>query len=265
MGNPDHSLKRYKKVMHLINRILEETPRARYIAFPECSLPLRWAVKIATHLAKTGVSLLAGLEYYYDRRRLKLRNDALISLTTTWPGYPTNIVRLQPKLAPAHNEAAYLKQRGRIPLFEPTGGDAVLPVYEHGNLFFGVLLCSDLTNIGNRKYFQGAVDALFVLEWNPDLSTFNFLIESAAHDVHAFVIQVNNRLYGDSRIRAPYKEEYKRDVVRVKGGISDYYVLSAVESARLRRFQRLGMRTSDKYFKPLPIGFVMSERRRDVK
>jgi hypothetical protein len=264
-GKPDHSLKRYQSLRRLINQVLGERPRARYVVLPECSFPLRWAVRLAAKLAQNRVSFLAGLEYYYDRKRRKLRNDCLVSLTTTWPGYPTNVVRLQPKLAPAHKESAYLKKHAKYPLYEPTGADALLPIYLHGNFFFGILLCSDLTNIENRRYFQGAVDALFVLEWNPDVRTFSFLIEATAHDIHAFVVQINNRTYGDSRIRAPYRDEHKRDLVRVKGGLSDYYVISSIEHERLRQFQRSMRKAGDRFFKPLPIGFQMSSQRRHIR
>jgi hypothetical protein len=260
---PDHSLKRYHLLLNLINRILKDRPRARYVVFPECSVPRRWAFNVAAKLAQNRVSFLAGLEYYFDRKRRKLRNDCFLSLTTTWPGYATNIVRLQPKLVPAHNERREIRKVSKSPLYEPTGVDRVLPVYVHGKLFFGILLCSDLTNITNRRYFQGAVDALFVLEWNPDIGTFSFLIEATAHDIHAFVVQINNRMYGDSRIRGPYREEHKRDLVRVKGGTSDYYVLSAVDFFQLRQFHRHGPKGGDAAFKPLPIGFKISRSRKN--
>ena len=48
-----------------------------------------------------------------------------------------------------------------------------------------------------------------------DTDTFNALVESAALDIHAYIIQCNNRQYGDSRIRAPYKDRWKRDLLRV--------------------------------------------------
>ena len=51
---------------------------------------------------------------------------------------------------------------------------------------------------------------------NSDTETFNALVESAALDIHAYIIQCNNRQYGDSRIRAPYKDRWKRDLLRVK-------------------------------------------------
>ena len=101
----------------------------------------------------------------------------------------------------------------------------------------------------------------FVLEWNQDTNTFSFLVESAAQDIHAFVIQVNNRVYGDSRIRAPYRDDYKRDVVRVKGGVSDYYVIGEIDYISLRKSQNERISKKSE-FKPVPIGFVCSDLRK---
>lgn len=103
---------------------------------------------------------------------------------------------------------------------------------------------------------------MFVLEWNPDVETFGFLVESTAHDLHGYVVQVNNRRFGDSRIRVPHKIDYARDVVRVKGGDADYFVVAAIDVNALRRFQRNPVHGRKAPFKPLPIGFRMSQRRR---
>jgi len=138
-----------------------------------------------------------------------------------------------------------------------------LPIYKHGEFHFGVLICSDLTNPNNRVRFQGKVDCLFVLEWNPDVKTFSFLVEGAAHDVHSFIVQVNNRTYGDSRVRAPFRVDYMRDLVRVKGGLSDTFVIAEIDYKSLRQFQKKGIMTDSKSkFKPVPVGFNMSDSRK---
>jgi hypothetical protein len=186
LGRPDHSLKRYQSLRKLVNRILRDFPRPQYLVLPECSVPRRWALGIASKLAQNKVSFLAGLEYYYDPKARRLRNDCFLSLTTSWPGYPASVIHLQPKLVPAHNERAELKKLNARRLFEPE--PVKPPVYLHGDLFFAVLLCSDLTNIENRSHLQGAVDTLFILEWNPDVRTFSFLVEATAHDMHAFAV-----------------------------------------------------------------------------
>ncbi|MCO5414716.1 RNA-directed DNA polymerase [Ralstonia mojiangensis] len=258
----DQSIQRYEEFNDLVNRILRENKRPDYIVMPELSVPLRWALRAARKLASNGVSLLTGVEYYRDKVAKKLRNDCLVSLTTRWPGYSSNIVVLQPKFVPAHAER---KELSRIlgmknALFEPTGVHSIPTVFQHGDFFFSILVCSDLTNINHRNSLRGEIDALFALEWNQDTKTFSSLVEATASDLHAYVVQANNRLYGDSRIRSPATKDYARDVVQVKGGISDYYVLGSIEHRALRKAQR--RRSGGALFKPVPIGYRMSLARR---
>jgi len=115
-------------------------------------------------------------------------------------------------------------------------------------------VCSELTNITYRAALCGKIDALFVPEWNKDTETFNALVESAALDIHAYIIQCNDRQYGDSRIRAPYKDSWKRDLVRLKGGVTDYFVIGEIDIMSLRKFQS-SYRSPDGSFKPVPDGF----------
>ncbi len=263
-GTPDRSLARYKNIIRLINRILKDDPRPDYIVFPELSIPRRWAFSIAQKLAKDGISFIAGLEYYSLERTVikkKLINDCIVSLATRWPGYDSSIVWLQRKLEPAHGEKKELKKLGKV-LLLPTKEEKDLVIYDHGRYFFGIMICSDMTNISRRSNLQGKIDTLFVLEWNPDLETFGFLVEGAAHDLHTFVVQVNNRTYGDSRIRAPYKEDHKRDSIQIKGGIRDFYVLGDIDYLSLRKFHNARRPSTKPLFKPLPIGFKVARWRR---
>ena len=264
-GKHDRSAKRYVAFNGLINRILKERNRPDYIVMPELSIPLRWALRAARKLATNGVSLLAGVEYHRDRASRKLRNDCLVSLTTFWPGYASSVVVLQPKFEPAHGERLELKKLlgNKGVLHKPTGEKAKPILYAHRNFFFASLICSDLTNIAHRNELRGTIDALFALEWNPDTKTFSSLVESTANDLHAFVIQANNRRYGDSRIRSPAIQDYARDVVQVKGGISDYYVMGEIDYEQLRSEQRRKVKAPQ--FKPKPIGYEMSRSRKTKK
>mgnify|MGYP003575598603 CR=1 FL=1 len=256
-GVSDRSYKRYVGIRRLINRILEESPDIDYLAFPECSVPLDWAVEIAHKLGQRGVSLLVGIEN--RGRGLVYKNEALVSLVSNFFGRRGCVCFIQPKLALAHSEAKSCEAAKKT-FVAPHPGLA-RPVYVHGGLCLGLLLCSDFTNISNRSFLQGKIDVLFVLEWNKDTGTFEFLVEAAAHDLHAAIVQVNNRQYGDSRIRLPFSQAFGRDVVRVKGGDADFYVVSTIDFGALRAFQRSP--ASAVGFKPLPIGFVMSDYRKN--
>lgn len=255
-GSPDVSLSRYVGIRKLINRMLKEAPDLRYVVLPECSIRFDWALGIAQKLATRGVSLIAGIENRGSGSNYT--NEALVSLSSNFFGRRGALCFMQRKLDLATHEAADCETSGKV--FKRGCPDKDRPVYLHGGLCLGVLICSDLTTIANRAHFQGAVDALFVLEWNQDLTTFEFLVESAAHDLHAAVVQVNNREYGDSRIRVPFYDSFRRDVVQVKGGEDDFFVVTSVDFGDLRSFQR-GSGTNNRY-KPLPIGYEMSRTRK---
>lgn len=262
-GKCDESLERYKKINKLINDILKCNEPSDYIVFPECSIPLRWAINISYRLGRQKKSLIAGIECYVDTNNSKIiRNDCLLSLTTVWPGYDSNFLILQSKNSPSHGERKALSDSGLMLYSSSLSNNEKFPTYKHGGFHFGVILCSDLTNPLNRTRYQGLVDCLFVLEWNPDVKTFSYLIEGASHDTHSFIVQVNNRKYGDSRVRAPYRADFKRDTVRVKGGVSDTYVIAEIKYGPLREFQKNGdMTDSDSEFKPVPVGFEMCKTR----
>jgi len=57
-------------------------------------------------------------------------------------------------------------------------------------------------------------------------------------------------------------EPHLRDKIRIKGGISDFFVIGDIDYQSLRKFQRRPRGKQNPEFKPLPIGFEMSEYRK---
>jgi hypothetical protein len=268
-GTPVLTLERYRKLNAILDDVVEGHPRPAYVILPELCLPQRWAMSMVGRLVNRGVSVIAGLEYRQDTRNPDhLHNEVLVALRTVFPGYSTGLFLLQPKRQPAWQERALLADHHGKALAPPRTGSLYHPVYRHQGFCFGVLICSELTDIQNRQRFQGKVDALFIPEWNRDIESFSALVESAALDVHAYVAQANNRRYGDSRMRAPMKAHYLRDLIRVKGGLNDYFVVGEIDYMRLRRFQShvVPPTGEDEIFKPFPIGFPsrLSTNRRTI-
>jgi hypothetical protein len=258
-GIPNLHFDRFRKLSRIVNDVIVRVPRPDYVLLPECSLPRQWADFIANLLSQSSVSLIAGLEYRHSDEGI--HNEAMVSLVTDYPGYRTGLTLYQAKQSPSWGEMRGVAERGGPPVVVSTSFSP--PVYFHEDFALGVLICSDLTDIESRAHFRGQIDCLFVPEWNSDLETFASLVESATIDLHAFIVQANNRLYGDGRIRGPYKQSYARDVIRILGGIHDYVVVGEIDHWALRRFQSRAVPPSDEkaIFKPFPIGFRISSQR----
>lgn len=262
-NNSNLSKSRYSRLSDLVNQTLRLNPKPDYMLFPELSLPLRWVDSIASRLTAAGISLIAGTEYRHISKNVIL-SEACLVLTDNRLGFPASVRIWQPKLQPAVGEDQKLTETfGKRWPFSKLAGKRSKPVYVHNGTHFGVMVCSELQNSKARIEFQGEVDALMVLSWNQDLDTFASLIESTALDLHAYTILVNNRAYGDSRVRSPAKETFLRDLARVRGGDNDFVIVATLDIDALRAFQSRAKRwpqEGDK-FKPVPEGFKLAKDR----
>lgn len=256
---PDPDNTRYQRLMRMVDAAIRDGGHIDYLVLPEVSLPPIWFLRLALKLGARGISLITGIEYIHARGRV-VRNQVWSSLTHDSLGFPSLLVYRQDKQQPALHEERELEQLAHLTM-KPANAWKSPPIVNHGDFLFSVLVCSELTNIFYRSSMRGKIDALFVPEWNRDLDSFNALVESAALDIHAYIIQCNDRKYGDSRIRAPYKDSWKRDVVRIRGGLVDYTVVGKIDVAALRAFQS-SHRSPDAPFKPVPDGFKPSEVRK---
>lgn len=250
MSDPDTD--RYARLCRLLDGVIAQPHHSRYLVLPELALPAHWFIRIARKLQGRGISLITGIEYLHASKA-QVRNQVWAALSHDGLGFPSLMIYRQDKQRPALHEEQELQRLAGLEL-KPDNAWKTPPILQHGDLRFAMLICSELTNISHRAALRGKVDALFVPEWNPDTETFNALVESAALDMHAYIIQCNDRQYGDSRIRAPFKESWQRDLLRVKGGITDYCVIGEIDVLALRQFQS-SHRSSAKPFKPVPDGF----------
>jgi hypothetical protein len=63
-------------------------------------------------------------------------------------------------------------------------------------------------------------------------------------------IHLNHRQITDSCIRAPFKDSWMRDMLRVKGGVTDYSVIGEIDVQALRQLDS-SHRSPGKPFKPV--------------
>lgn len=263
-GKPDISCARYQRIGRLVNQAIEAYPRPTHLLLPELSLPERWIGTVSRLLQDVGISLVAGLDYHHGKKP-DIHSEAVLVLTDDRLGFPSSVQIRQAKSLPAAGEEENLLHLFGLKWPEHLAG-LRKPVYNHNGFCFGVLVCSELQNISHRQQFQGNVDCMMVLSWNQDLETFAALVESASLDVHAYVALVNNRRYGDSRVRSPAKKSFSRDVCRLRGGLNEYLVVVELDIANLRAFQSRDKRwpREDDLYKPVPEGFKIAHFRKTL-
>lgn len=260
-GGSDLSPDRYERIERIVNEALQAKPRPSHLLLPELSLPSRWIRTVSGLLRESGISLIAGLDYQHVDN--EIYSEAVLVLEDDRLGFASTVQIRQQKGLPAPGEEFDLKR-----LYDKTWPRDLQkmpkPVYMHRGFCFGVLVCSELQNIRFRQNFQGDVDCLIVLSWNKDLETFSSLVESASLDVHAYIALVNNRRYGDGRIRSPAKLHHDRDLCRIRGGKNEHVVIESLDLATLREFQSRGTRwpSDDDPFKPVPEGFAIAPFRK---
>lgn len=244
-GGQDLSRSRYRRIEIIVNQAIAAYPRPTYLLLPELSLPERWVDTVSTMLANAGIGLIAGIDYQFPVRG-EIHSSAVLVLSDTRLGYSARVEVCQVKTLPAPGEDKRLQS-----IYGQRWSDlpSAKPVYYHNGFAFGVLVCSELQNVEYRRSFQGDVDALMVLSWNQDLETFASLVESASIDVHASIALVNNREYGDSRVRTPAKKSYDRDLCRLRGGENEHLVVVKIDIAELRSFQSRATRWPEEHDK----------------
>lgn len=258
---PDLSMTRWNTLATLANDVLGLPDRPDYLVLGELAVPSSWFQVIARKLAAHGVSLIAGVEYLHAHPGI-VRNQVWFSVVHDALGFTSAAIYRQDKQRAAHGERRKLASHAGLTVKAAIQW-TVPPLIHHGDLWMAMLVCSELTNIEYRASLRGKVDFLVVPEWNQDLNTFEPLVESAALDLHSYVVQVNTRHYGDSRVRSPRENVWERDLARVKGGRNDYVVVVDIDTKALRSFQSQLSATSGG-FKPLPDGFDLAESRRIV-
>ena len=87
------------------------------------------------------------------------------------------------------------------------------------------------------------MDIIFTPENNSDTTYFSNIIETMSRDLHAFMVQANTSIYGDSRITGPYGRNY-RNIVQIKGGDNDSIIIGTInlqEVIEARKNERMEM------------------------
>ena len=222
---------------------------------------------IAGKLSVQGISIIVGVTYKHFPVKTQsigetgyVKNELVYLLYQRVNGFGMHLqIRQSKSQAAIHEESELWKVGGKVMI-----SDSVKYLINDRGFHFSGLICNELLSIRYRFQLLGKVDALIVVEWNQDLETYDPIVSATANDLHCYVIQVNNRKYGDTRVRAPYKDSWRRDIARVRGGVLDYFVVVQLEVNSLREFQS-NHRSPEKPFKPTPTGYKPSPIREKLR
>ncbi|MFW7414100.1 reverse transcriptase domain-containing protein [Demequina sp. SO4-18] len=264
LGAPELTLAKRNRLARLVNDVLRTSDALDYFVLHELAIPPAWFMRIALKLRAHGIGLVSGVEYITREPRL-VANQVWAALPVHHPDVPSMYIHKQDKQLPAPHEEELLTELGdlRFEPISPRTNSEQIPVIDHGGFYFSVLICHELTDISARAYLRGKVDALFVPEHNQDIKSFSSLVESSALDIHAYIVQANDRRFGDSRVRAPRKKDYQRDLVRVSRGTRDYVVAATLDIDALRIHQSMYRPDPNiTGFKPCPSGFEITPARK---
>ena len=251
---------RFDRLKKIVNDLIKANLHIDYAIFHELSLPRNLYVQIAEKLSFVGINLIAGLEYKINLRD-KTADNQLVFVLRTNRNNGESIALFQSKNIPAIHEGSEIFNRSNLTL-KPTFENKL--IIKHNNFIYSGLICNDLLDINNRSALCGNIDALFVIAWNQDIETYQHLVKSATLDIHCFVSLCNNKIYGDTRIRAPFKDEWRRDMQKIHGGELDNFMSSELNIKELRNFQTNNV-PPGKPFKPFPTGFIISKERKFKK
>lgn len=249
---------RLKSFTNLLNDISQYRSKAKrridLIVFPEVSVPHAWESMLATWVRRHRIGVVCGLEHSVDFKRRALNQVlALLPYQSTkghWSCLPVR--RLKRFYSPGEefiltNEGLVVpKAKNPYHLFRWRGAS------------FAIFNCFELASIEDRALFKGHVDFIVATEFNPDTNYFSSIIESAARDLHCYVVQVNDSGFGDSRVVSPAKSE-RMNPLRIKGGDNLTFLTMSLNLKALRIHQRkgYGLQKESLDFKPTPPEFPM--------
>ena len=219
-----------KRLFRILNNAIAE--KVEMIVFPEFYLPIYWLNDIANFSKNYNVSIVTGLNYIKSGNIVN-NFVAQIKSTESSSGFRHSIVLLREKNHYAPAERDYISKKG-LHCFD--NSNPIYHIISDKNMVFSTILCFEFTDISVRAALRSQIDTLVVPQFNRDTNYFASIVESAARDLHCFVIQANTSIFGDSRITAPYKT-YDKNIVQIKGGQNDTLLVADIDVQELRRFQ----------------------------
>lgn len=137
--------------------------------------------------------------------------------------------------------------------FKPCDQFYLLDAREYGRI--GLAICADFYDIERFALYKGRIQHLFILAYNKDVKSFNYLCEAISRLVYCNVVICNTGHYGGSICFSLKDKEWKRYIYRHEG---TNLFTSQVVRLPVRDFfetQKIDSVAHEKGFKNQPPGY----------
>lgn len=208
--------------------------RVMFLVLPELCFPLYWINDLIKFSKMTQIGIITGLQYLGDDNKRRYNYLATILPFVSGPKkYRNTFVYVREKNDYSPIEFEELAKLG---LRCQNRVVAEYQIFDWKGIRLAPFVCYELTDIAARASLKGKCDFVTASVFNPDTTYFSSIIDSAARDLHAFIVQANTSYYGDSRMTGPFDRDSK-DVFKIKGGENDHTIIGTIDFLKFKDYQ----------------------------
>jgi len=239
---------RYRQFASVLNQAV--ISRATMVVLPELSIPLELLPALQRFSEFFQIAIVGGIEYV-------VRGQFAFNLTITILPYirrkfkySNTFFRLKNYYSPKDIDLIHEKK-----LQCPVTKKPLYHLFRWKGAWFTVFNCYELSNITDRSHFKGRVDFIATVLFNKDRHYYASIAESAAIDLHSYLINVNTSLFKGTFLIQPTSSNTMY-IAEIKGGENSTVLTEKIDIRGLRAFQKAYLAGSKpNRFKPLPPGY----------
>ena len=245
----------------ILSEVYEEKKtiqKVNFLVFPEFYLPFEWITDVLNFVKKTGIVVVTGIQYIC--RDEDAHNTIGVFAQVRAGKYKNAIMFIREKNNYAPLEKEILALKGHCCIDQKT---PVYSIYNYNGISFGTFLCYEFTDSVARSLYKDEVDIIFAPEDNKDTNYFSNIIDTMTRDLHTFVVQSNNSVYGDSRISGPYGKNLN-NIIQIKGGENDSVIIGEIDIKGLRESRVIERNKEEKTLEKYRYEFSQTDKKNEL-
>lgn len=236
----------YKKPELMWNKIqkaiqVAKHDEADFLILPEVSVPRDYLKRhIPIICNESNLIIIGGIEFFHKHtynNHKYVQNEAFIAV----PGAEKSLdmrdkatIWKIPKIYPAFTEEQTIKNSGYN--FSPGNKLYLFKSKEYGN--WAVLICVDYLNLPIHQMLQKKIQTLFIVSFNKDLNYYYAISESIHRILYCNVVVCNVANYGGSHVYTPYRDSFKREVLKLSGNEIEVAVSVNLPLKKIKEIQQ---------------------------